>query len=574
MPTSFNDLVKECTIFHETNYDYLTSKQTLKTRESLSEYIEKFHRDAGTLTNQVINKISDLRCDGSILLMTAHQPNLFPYSGVIRKATLLYALQYELEKNLDIPTVSYFAVADQDFSGDRWRKSSELPDISRKDGVLTLSISIPDDLLILSVSKPDKKKLVEWKKELEKWIAISFSTFKTSSIKSEFSSMRAFRDSLTENFHELWTHVVDSQKDSKNYADFNAFFTSKIINNIWDYDILFSRFSDSQHIFESQFSYLLSNLSEYSNSITEVMRRRRAHMGSKVNPQEAAYAPFWYHCDCGSKSSLIIRDIKNEIIASGKCISCGQVYTFNFNKTNPDLSGIITRISARAMSMILIFSQGLGLTCYVGGTGGLNYLNETAFVADELDRILPPIVVWRPRDKYLGMGQICSVLEYVRIAEDLEKDIQQNIESLKGRIDRQYEEINILNKRKEETINAYRSLDKGIVKDDFEQELKNIINKINDYKKRNNLSVLNHDYKILQNIPKTLNLIPSIIDYALNIGIKKTSDQWISYLRNNGSLVSDVEMDSIFNCEEKIKEYYYKIIDWTSDKSDKFIKTI
>ena len=71
-----------------------------------------------------------------------------------------------------------------------------------------------------------------------------------------------------------------------------------------------------------------------------------------------------------------------------------------------DISDIASNISARAISMLLVFSKGLGLSCYIGGIAGTPYLKETRYVANKLNIILPPIVVWRPRDKYLGIGQL------------------------------------------------------------------------------------------------------------------------------------------------------------------------
>jgi len=66
-------------------------------------------------------------------------------------------------------------------------------------------------------------------------------------------------------------------------------------------------------------------------------------------------------------------------------------------------------------------------------------------------------------------------------------------------------------------------------------------------KRSSNLSVIYRKLKILENVPVVLNLIPSIIDYAVNVGLKETSDQWIRYLRENGSLSSDVPVESVLS---------------------------
>jgi hypothetical protein len=62
--------------------------------------------------------------------------------------------------------------------------------------------------------------------------------------------------------------------------------------------------------------------------------------------------------------------------------------------------------------------------------------------------------------------------------------------------------------------------------------------------KSSNLSVVTNDFKILENISAVLDLIPSIIDYAVNIGLEETSEQWIEYLLKYGSLSSDLHLKS------------------------------
>jgi hypothetical protein len=53
--------------------------------------------------------------------------------------------------------------------------------------------------------------------------------------------------------------------------------------------------------------------------------------------------------------------------------------------------------------------------------------------------------------------------------------------------------------------------------------------------------------KILENVSTVLDLIPSILDYAVNVGLKETSEQWIRHLGEDGSLSSDVHLESVLN---------------------------
>jgi len=66
-------------------------------------------------------------------------------------------------------------------------------------------------------------------------------------------------------------------------------------------------------------------------------------------------------------------------------------------------------------------------------------------------------------------------------------------------------------------------------------------------KGESNLSVLIRELKILENVSAVLNLMPSVIDYVVNVGLKETSDQWIRYLSENGNLSSNVHLKSTLN---------------------------
>jgi hypothetical protein len=53
-------------------------------------------------------------------------------------------------------------------------------------------------------------------------------------------------------------------------------------------------------------------------------------------------------------------------------------------------------------------------------------------------------------------------------------------------------------------------------------------------------------------------LIPSIIDYALNVGLKETSDQWMRHLNEKGSLESDVYLESVLS-RNKLDSALWKV---------------
>jgi hypothetical protein len=212
--------------------------------------------------------------------------------------------------------------------------------------------------------------------------------------------------------------------------------------------------------------------------------------------------------------------------------------------------------------MILIFSKGLGLTCYIGGVGGREYLREAQHVAERLLIKMPIIGYWRPKDFYLSLSNMEALLEYNRISGDYEiHKWKEEIKSLNSRI----ENVNEMVKNLELKKNYFRERKnkKDISENTFIEEMRKISEEITKIRKESDVSVLQSMIKELNNIPFVMSNIPSIIDYTVNIGLKDISDQWIGHLINKGSLSSDVNLKSylynIINFDNYIYEEVYDL---------------
>jgi hypothetical protein len=81
--------------------------EMLGKRKAFAKHVEAFHNDARIPLH--------IDYDG-IIVMTAHQPNFLPYSGVVRKAVLMHAVAEQLRDKLDCPVAEIFCFADQDFA--------------------------------------------------------------------------------------------------------------------------------------------------------------------------------------------------------------------------------------------------------------------------------------------------------------------------------------------------------------------------------------------------------------------------------------------------------------------------
>jgi hypothetical protein len=65
-----------------------------------------------------------------------------------------------------------------------------------------------------------------------------------------------------------------------------------------------------------------------------------------------------------------------------------------------------------------------------------------------------------------------------------------------------------------------------------------------------NFPVISRELKILENAITALDLLPSIIDFAVNIGLRQTSEQWIKYLEKMGDMCADVYLESILTSND------------------------
>jgi len=544
---TLGELVDACVCYYEENREKMRADSVLKRRADLSGFVEKFHKECGTLTPEVREKLDVLRSGDCVVVMSAHQPNLFAYSGVVRKITLISVLAEELERRLGVPVVNFFGFADQDFTDDRWVKTSLLPAVLRRDGLLSIHIKLPEKVLLNTVPKPPRRVLDDWKKQIEGWLDNGVGSVDRLGKLFGLPKVNSHKSVLKENLVSFWGMVEDCYERSGLYSDFNAFVLSRIVNDAWGYGTLFARFSECQQVFVDEINYLLSRNADYSRCLEEAHELLSARgISSGVSVEEGRLIPFWYHCDCGSKVRLYSEHRNGSLFGYGDCVGCGCHYVLDFGSVeSPDVSAFASRISFRAISWILAFSMGLNFSCYVGGVGGVWYLMEVKYVADRLGVSLPPTPVWRPHDRYVGIGQLEAYLKLKQMCADLgASDFSGAVEVLRSQIGEAQRCIDNLEACKSTFMEKLRD------KPDDEQlfeELRKLSLSQTEIKRISRLAVVYRKLKILENVPVVLNLFPSIIDYAVNVGLKETSGQWMRHLKENGCLFSDVKVESVLS---------------------------
>jgi hypothetical protein len=540
---NLEELVKTCVKYYKGSVKNAAGlTKAFERRKQLSRWIEKFHRECGTLTSNVEEAIEKLEDESCVVLMTAHQPNFFAYSGVLRKATLNHVLAEKLSQRLKKPVVDFFGIADQDFTDDRWVKSALLPDVERRGGVFEVRVALPHKVMLNKVEKPPREVFDTFLSQIRGWFERKLSCVnrlcKPFGVDFNLNSV-----GVRENFQDFFRIAEDAYVRARVYSDFNAFVMSKIVNESWGYGTLFSRFSECQQDFEDEFCFLLSHFQEYSKYVGEATLSN-VNMQGGVSEKESETIPFWYHCDCGSKARLTAEQSDGSFIGHGACLRCGKEYRIDFSSSDePEISGIRSRISARSLSMPLVIFSGLGVCCYVGGVGGKEYLSQSKYVAERMGLTFPPCVIWRPHDVYLGLGQLEALMFFRKFSgtydfskySDFKVRLERKISEIESAIQKiAHERSEVASKtcyEKEEMIKRMQAA--------WVQQLQ--------IRMQTNFPVLVQSLKLLENTDAVIRLHPSIIDYAINVGLRSASEQWVSFLKNNGSLQLDVVLKTDFD---------------------------
>lgn len=503
----------------------LWKERVYANRRELAGCIELFHRHAGTLTGGVSEVLDILYAERDcIFLMTAHQTNFIPYSGVVRKTTLMHAVKKKLERMCDAPVVEFYGVADQDMASSwPWLKKTQLPSIFHKDGVFELSYDVPKDYDVKihsAVPKPDKDEISRWCAGVREWMTVSLDCIER--LGHDIDKGR--KERLYSNYDDFMRLILESNESSRNFAESNAILISRIVNNRFGHDTLFSLFTDCQRIFGEEFLHLVRNHRIYDSCVADL----------KGENDTANIAPFWYHCECLGKVELEMAEDEMMFRLSGKCPACGKLHALSLEKKDMarSFSRISKYVSARARPMTLVFFEGLGVNMYVGGAlAGKCYLNDAKHIAERMNLNFPPIAIWRPLEKYNGLGQLSSEL-YKRSACS-NRELRDAISSIES-------EIRIVNER-------LVAIDGDIRKAGQAVERGRLIAEKNSIRKVHDLRDLSKRLSILRKITAAESVVPSIMDYAICIGLEETRDAWMDHLMNSPDIGGDIFITSVID---------------------------
>lgn len=537
------------------------SQHVLNNRQILAKQAKKFHLEAGTMTSDIDNSLNMLDHPDTKILVSTHQPNLFPYGGIFKKIVFLKTLKECLtdhysNNNKSARIVNLFLVIDHDFMDENWIRLTQLPSIRHDSGVLDLRIPISASrrwLMVRNMPLPSRNLLEYWKRQLFSWTrkSLLFSDVSSSSLMPNSSlDNDVIKSKLINNLGIFWEQVEQSYDAAKSYSDFNAFLMSRIVNSIWKYDTLFVRLSELSPAFVNGYVRLISNFDIYS----DILRKTHNLFESNnitigVSPKSYLNAPLWLHCPCGSKAPTKLNkctlEQKGDLLLEGVCTGCKRSLELNLGKNK--LCGadermvedfiskdeIAQRLSPRAIPIPLLLSSELGISCYVSGADGMRYIIYGSqlfrwFVRnnDSHYHQQPMFVVWPAKDNYNGFAQ-CEALNSVKNPVNIED----HVKTLK---EQEANYTSIITPLVEERNRKARA---GL---DINQDLSRIFS-LKGEQRNIRISIKN-----AEKVKKIVDMRPSIIDYAVNFGLENIELQWRQSLFSNDRLSDPINMNVTF----------------------------
>lgn len=494
--------------------NFSATDYTFANRKRLGRYIKQFHNQANTLNPEINDSIGLLDDPSSKILVSIHQPNLFAYGGVYKKIILLETLRSMAEsRSPDAKLINLFLIVDHDFLEDMWIRMAQLPSIRHKSGILEIRTPVSNSKrwqMVCNSAPPPKNILESWKREVKLWI--------------RNASTGSFDKSiLLRNFEHLWYEVEDAFARSKSYADFNAFFQSKVVNKIWGYKTLFVRLSEISPVFNKGFEFLLSNYDRYSTAVENAEGYFIQHnISTGVSSTAYLNAPVWIHCKCGSKASAKVLKVDKGIIIRGKCMSCKSDLQIGFENTQElrFSEDVVQKVSPRAIPILLLLSRELGIGCYASGTGGsVGYSIVGSLIFNELSVKIPITVVWPSEDHYIGFGQ-SEALETVQMKGEVE--VVNYLQKLRTEDSAKSKEIRPL------LMERNRLIDEG-------QPIEGVLSRLFSVKEQQRK--IHSMSKVVEKVKNSLQIKPCFLDYGINFGIRDVELQWRQSLIENDNLM-------------------------------------
>ncbi len=246
---------------------------------SLLDISLSFARDAGFEYGSIPSVQED-----TVILESGHQPNFFPpYSGVWKKVFLLHQFREMLAEN-GTHGIALFGFADQNATTASFLYKNQVPALNKK-GTQKIGFTVKglDKWKCFDrIEKPPRPEI--WEEEM---------------LRLE----HVYSGTPSENL-EIIEMMWRSYERADSFSDLNAYIFSRISREILGLDVFFFRYSDIQQnrLFSGECTHILKNLDSYNAVYNTILR----NADLDLRPVVTGEIPFWYHCDCGGKASLVM----------------------------------------------------------------------------------------------------------------------------------------------------------------------------------------------------------------------------------------------------------------------------
>ncbi len=508
----------------------LTSDHEIRTREAIGDCAERYQTKLSRIVqdNEVAeearSRIQLLKEDKQtrpvLLLMSSHQPNLFAYSGVMKKIILLACIEQILrtkwlEESYHGDVVCFYGFADHDFVHNKWVRSAEIVSPIRRDGLLRYSVKIDQKQMYLPtnrIQKPNEELLESWQAQTKGWISENLSLAKKYLRGRQNTSidLNALYEAYG-NSEDFWNLVRRAHDIADNLAEFSSLLLSAVAQEKWKLPIVFANFSDCFKFFPNEYLWLLQNRETFKAKVEDNEAKMKLHgIDTGLANDIGEVSPLWLKCECGSKYRL---ELKSDAVI-GRCARCSSDLSLTFAELESLVAENPERIEPRSIAMPIVFSKAVGMSCYVGGIGSLGYLMHSASVSAALKVMFPPTPFWYSEDEFMSLQRLAAYAEIDRMRDTyLPKSTDSDLDPL------------------------------GLARA-IQTRLAGPIDSSVDRKP----AELERDRQLLGRIlsKNGYGTTSCMIDYAVNVSLEKSGEQWLRFLLSDGKLLASIHMTSVY----------------------------
>ncbi len=328
--------------------------------------------------------------DQTIVLESGHQPNFLPHAGFWKKIFLLECIGKDLRAR-GVNPVAVFGFADLNLSTAPVLYRNHVP-ACRKGGAQKVGFTLKDSRLtrFQEVAKPGQDR---WDREMK-----AIRSFYTDAAKKAGDSSGNPEARLD----AVLSIMEDCYRRASNFADLNAFIAARISTELLAIrGVAFFRYSDLQKegIFLPEWERILGSIVPYNAAYN----RAAGNPSQGIHSVPLNQVPFWYHCGCGGKVTLMLGE---DGMATGSCPACGATHDIALGTGDAGLPAAFPRMSLSAVSRNLVVSAGLGTGLWISGAGGgLRYGAVANQVSAAMGLPVPVTLAWAGHDRYMGISQ-------------------------------------------------------------------------------------------------------------------------------------------------------------------------